>query len=303
MSEYIQLEPKGIMLYKYNPERKKYVRQRPKKLSILTHLRDECKIKEGTTLKDIFHGVEKYKLLKLIISQYSWCKQIDEFHAQAEEPMRDDPTDTDPLRRLEIYWCPEVHLYNETIKHIGGHKTKIRTACFDSYCGFHGIGPAPKGKEDNPAYRTEDGCIQYSVSYSPMWKLADLPVNLNKEFTIYEPYPYKEKQPANLLKAEKEFSLLDVLDAIYYDISFMGGPAENAEFIEEMGRRMEEIDSGTVKTIPWEDVKKELGLDKEDEEENKKEEGKYKIKFHPDVASALGFEEENEEEKNEEEDE
>jgi hypothetical protein len=300
MSEYIQLEPKGIVLYKYDSKREKYVRQRPKKLTILTHLRSDCKIKEGTTLKDIFHGVEKYKLLKLVISQYSWCREIDEFHAQAEEPMRSDPSDTDPLSYLEIYWHPEVHLFNETIKHTGGHKTKLRTACFDASCGFHGIGPVGESRKDDPFYK---GCdtINYSVSYSPMWKLADLPVKLNKEFTIYEPFPFKGKAPESLLKAKKDFCLLDILDAIYYDISFMGGPADNAEFIEEMCQRVEDIKSGVCKTIPWDDVKKELDEKYGDDEEEKKEEkGKYEVRLHPDVASALGYEEENKEDKDEE---
>ena len=44
---------------------------------------------------------------------------------------------------------------------------------------------------------------------------------------------------------------MEVLDAIYWDISFMGGPADNREFIEDMKSRLDDYDSGEAEAIPW----------------------------------------------------
>tara|TARA_Y100000310_G_C20342058_1_gene650278 strand:- start:389 stop:715 length:327 start_codon:yes stop_codon:yes gene_type:complete len=41
---------------------------------------------------------------------------------------------------------------------------------------------------------------------------------------------------------KKSFSLLDVLEAIYWDISFYGGPDETVAFFEEMTKRAERVD-------------------------------------------------------------
>lgn len=286
MSEYIEFTPKGLVLYKWNSKKREFIRKRPKKLTIATHLRSRCEIAEGTTLKQIFEAVDRYRLLKLVISQYSWCRQIDAFHAQAQEPNRFDPDDTDPIDYLELYHHPEVHKATETKKHPGGLRERTITIDFETSVGFHGIGSAV-GKEDDLACR-KDGNIQYSVSYSPMWKLAELPVKLNKSFDVYEPFdPNKHnrnKHPEKLLTATREYTLLEVLDAIYWDISFMGGPDDNAEFLEHMNETVDQIKNGEVPMIPIEQVFTEL----KDTSESTNGEQAMKVLMHPDVARFFG---------------
>lgn len=292
--EYVELAPDGLFLYKWNAKKGEYVRKRPRKLTIATHLRSRCEIAEGTTLKNIFDAVDRYKFLKLIIGQYSWCRAIDEFHAQAAEPWREDPEDTDPVTSLEIYWHPEVHKYVEKKKHPGGTRERIVTVDFDVSAGFHGLGPAPKGKENDPAYRTDDGMIQYSVSCTAMWKLANLPVKLDKEFTVYEPFDTDKikrgQPPEKLLEAKRDFTLLEVLDAIYWDISFYGGPGDNNAMLDDLRSKMDDIKSGSVAGIPLEQVAKQLGWEGFTPKEGEEKEGekKMKIVLHPDVAKQLG---------------
>lgn len=55
--------------------------------------------------------------------------------------------------------------------------------------------------------------------------------------------------------------MLEILDAIYDDISFHGGPAENAAFIEQMKDTVEKIKSGEIKTVPIDEVFKDLEED------------------------------------------
>ena len=278
MSEHIEFTPKGLVLHKWDEDKRKFVRKRPKKLTVCTHLRSRCEIAEGTTLRQIFEAVDRYRFLKLVIGQYSWCRAIDEFHAQAQEPMQ-RREDAEQIDYLEIYHWPEVHKYTEKKKHPGGTRERKIVVDFDTSVGFHGIGPA---KGDDLQYST-DGTIPYSVSYSPMYEIADLPVKLKKEFTVYTPFePGKKTEDREILKATREFTLLEVLDAIYWDISFMGGPDDNAEFLGCMNERMEEIESGQVPMIPMEQV---FPTD-ENAEEN--DPPKMKVLMHPDVARAFG---------------
>jgi hypothetical protein len=161
------------------------------------------------------------------------------------------------------------------------------TVDFDTSVGFHGIGPA---KEDMKIAARPDGNINYSVSYSPMWKLADLPVRLNKTFDVYEPFDTNnpKKRPEKLLTATREYTLLEVLDAIYWDISFMGGPEDNANFIERMNDEMDQIKSGEVPMIPIEQVFTDMKEETPDNASQEEEPKKMKVLMHPDVARFFG---------------
>lgn len=280
MSEHIEFTPNGLVLHKWSASKRKYVKKKPKKTTIVTHLRSRCEIAEGTTLKHIFETVDQYKFLKAVVSQYSWCHHIDEFHAQAQEPKYSDsdPDNETKLEYLEIYHSPEVHKFTEKKRHPGGTRERTITVDFETQAEFHGIGLPTK---DYPSMRP-DGKVVFGVSYSPMWELADLPVKLNKSFDVYEPFD-SSKHNRNtkqeiLLTSKREFSLLEVLDAIYWDISFMGGPQENAKFIEEMKDDIQKINDGTMPLIPIEQVFTDL----------KDKPSETKVLMHPDVARFFG---------------
>lgn len=216
-------------------ERSKKKIRRVKKSSVLSCLKETVEIEDGVTLLDLFRIVGKHKLLKLFISQYSNCPALEEFHAQAEEPMRNE-NDEYPLDYLEVYW------------HGGVQKDNIYTSA-----SFHGIS-TPRDPEN--AY--VDGTAPIGISYSPMWELADVPLKLNTQIKIWGKRNSKTLKQEIVFEGQKQFTLLDVLDAIYDDISFMGGPQENAEFIDSMNSLVEDLKSGVVKGIPLKDVLQKL---------------------------------------------
>lgn len=295
MTEYVELAPNGLFSYKWDGKKKKTIRRKAKKLSVGALLRCSCKIAEGTTLQDIFNTVDSYKLLKIIISQYSWCRDIDAFHAQAKE-IHEDYEEEDKIDYLEIYHHVETNQSDEKIKHPGGLRERIRTVDFECCPCFHGIGPAPEKDVDeygnpNPANRGNK-TQQYSVSYSPMWKLANLPVKINENFDVYSKWvPGTKYKSEKIMSSSRDFSLLEVLDAIYWDISFMGGPEENAAFMEDMDEKISEIKSGEIAGIPWEQVSKRLGIPQKEEEKilgETDDKKPLKVILHPDVARFLG---------------
>lgn len=284
MSDHIEICADGIFVHKWNSKKRVMVRKRAKKLTICTHLRSVCEIAPGTTLGQIFDAVDKYKFLKLVIAQYSWCSAIEEFHAQAKEPMRKEG-ECDEITHLEIYWHVETESFTEKIKHPGGLRERIQAVDFEVSPDFHGIGPCKEGEDHRG-----NGLEYYSVSYTPMYELVDLPVVLKKEFNVYTPWDSNQpkKKSEKILTSKREFSLLEVLDAIYWDISFMGGPADNKAFIEDMSQRVEEIKAGEVPMIPIEQVGKRLGFETPNPDEPEDDEKKMKVVLHPDVARFFG---------------
>jgi len=227
-----KIEKDGIWEYKWDGDAQEYKKKKPD--FIWTLLRCECEIAEDVTLLDIFDAVEAEPELKAFISQYSWCHHIDEFHDDAHKENSKEETE---VAYLEIHWHPETNSYKG--------KQSI-----DLSPSFHGIG---KPDDDQT----------YSVSYSPMWKLAHLPVKLNTTVDLYEPFNRNKKEQKLIFHGERIFSLLEVLDAIYDDISFMGGPEDNVAFLEEMKDTMEEIKSGKAECVPWKEV-----FEEDDEEED-----------------------------------
>jgi hypothetical protein len=238
MGDHVKITKNGFLDVSWNGETKEY--EERERETYVPALRQRCVIDEGVTLKDLFAAVEKDEILKDFISMYSWCSHIDEFLAQIKETPP-EPDRSEKLFYLEIYWHAEAFTYRK----------KDLKPSFDAYVGFHAW-----GEPDEYAQKRGDDKTCYGVSYTPMYYLADLPIKLNEEIEIThtEQKNKRDFQDTVLFKGESCFSLLEVLDAIFDDISWHGGPAGNAAFVEEMKERVEEIKDGRAETVPWEDL-------------------------------------------------
>jgi hypothetical protein len=216
MSDFVRFTKNGLIAFDWSPEKREYLPEEPDERGNIVNLRSRCEIEPGTTLGDIFKAVETDFILKSTIAFYSWCAPIDEFHEAAKKP-KPEKIDGVKIVELVLEGYAEVHSARKTKK----YESKAR---FESpYLHFGGVG--------------DDG-ERYSVSCTPMNELADVPVRLVE--TVEFRKDYSEK-PFGEEPLEYCWSLLDVLDAIYYDISFHGGPKENEEFIEMLHDRLDEI--------------------------------------------------------------
>jgi len=195
------------------------------------HLLDYVEIEENTTLGNIFKLVEENEDLKDFIAQYSWCNAIDQFHSAAKEK---------PKKKS----CCE---YLQVKKY--GEKWNYGTTISDS---FGGIGIATK--ELAKDYHAKEGEeLRFSVSCTPMSEIAHLPVVIeeNLSFTEWS----KNVKPKLQLNLTSKFTLLEFLDAIYWDISFYGGPEDSAEILEDLKERVEDFESGNIEGKSYSDVK------------------------------------------------
>lgn len=230
---------------------------------VFSYLKDICLIKEGTTLGHIFDYVAGNDVLKEFIAAYSHCAKITEFHNQSAK----EEQNNGKLDYLEI---------SKRFKFIKPRNRKNKTVSdnfvyiFDNI-DFYGIGNISKiePEERNNYFGDEKGNISYSVSYSPMNELTFLPIRIKERCDVF----YFDEFTKNKTEYTSKFqiTLLEFLDAIYNDISFMGGPEDNEKFLNYMKDVVDGINSGEIETIPF-NIQEELDILeeklKEDQEDN-----------------------------------
>lgn len=235
----VVLSKEGMWRNYWDSETREYLKIPVENEEVFRRLRDACEIEDGMTLLDIMRIVESNDILKMFIGEFSWCPDIDDFHVQVNETIRSkeiDPDYDDNMEYLEVYW--ETHY----------HKNKS----FSLSPGFHGWGY-------DPELEREGG---YAIEFTPLYDLADYPVKLNKEIKVYVLDP---KNTNVVFEGTQHYSLLDVLDAIYFEVSFVGGPEEVAEMRRSLMDTVEGIKSGEIETFPMPDFIEDLDDPDDDE--------------------------------------
>lgn len=262
MAEKVTLTPDGLLVSQWNSNTREYeVELMGEDENVLSHLRTYCEIDNDTTLWHIMDFVRKNELLCLFLAPYSWCNNIDDYHAELDKkPVIDE---NDNMDHMEIYW------------HVMYHKSRKDTD-FGMSASFHGVGlPITKEnqKEKNKdSFRGELplGFIEkYSTSGLSIERMSHLKVMLDTEIKVYR---LKRSSPAKsvcILTSKCSFSLLDVLNAIYDDISFFGAPEQRDEWVGDMHNQIEksreDIAEGNVSTI--DEVFENLGIEPDTEED------------------------------------
>lgn len=217
------------------------------------HLFNVCHIDDGVILRDVLLLVKDWCqiLSPITTSSPVWLKElVDE---GLNKPFKNEG---DSVKYLELSWGAEVRQYKNEPKHL------------EEWVSFDGIGDPPdhESYKDWPAGQP----VNYALDFSPVDTLSELPVKLNRVIKIYDETSRNATYPPPvLIEAEKEFRLADILRGIFWELSFHGSPVSRDERNEELKERMDEIEKGTAKLIPWEEVKGRLDKLLEDKDETK----------------------------------
>lgn len=195
---------------------------------------------EDFTLNQVFKRVAMDEGLTFFMGAYSWCRAIKEFHAEADIPAskikEKDDEYSGKLRRSSVCRYMELSKYR-------GHEKPS----FTEYMDFRTYGDISKqsaewyakdGKEP-----PEEEC--YGVSFSPAFHYSHLPIVLDHKVELTKEIVFSRKgrvlEPRETLATVAcPITLLDFLDAIYWEISFNGGPESRDDFREEMNDRVDE---------------------------------------------------------------
>ena len=225
MADFVRLTKQGLIPFEWDGDKQEYVPMLKGENS-LHLLRNRCEIEPGVTLGDLFDAVSRDEDLMDFIARYSWCRAIDAFHAEALRPPNvTEPTEADAdLVEIVIEMFGEVHRnYQDASKP-------------DTFEGIypHISGIDAKGES-------------WGISFMGMNELAALPLRLIPTITF-------SKNFETMFVAEYSMSLLEVLDAIYWEISFHGGPEDTAKLKDSLIQAVEEIKAGTAKTVPFEEL-------------------------------------------------
>lgn len=201
MSSFVTLSKDGLLQHEWDRLTENFIVV-PVKDPVL-HLRSEVSVEEDFTLGDLFKIVSANKELTSFISRYSWCKDIDNWHKQLDDKaVQKSKAD---CSFAEVYWAGYVHSKS---KHL------------DIKSGFHSVAVLPSGNKEYS-----------SLSDTKLSSIRDLQLIINSDLPVYTGKGASSRY-AYLCEYKKRFSLLDVLDAIYWDISYYGGPDEASSYYE-----------------------------------------------------------------------
>lgn len=244
MAEKVTITPDGLLVSRWNGETQEndIELMDENDPSAISHLRTYCEIDPDTTLKDIMTLVRKNEGLNLFISMYSWCNSIEEFHAELDKlPVIDE---NDSMDHMEIRWAT---FYNKSRNYTD----------FGLSAEFIGVGLPLKEERDGLPV----GFIEtFSISGSPIEQFAHLKVHLNPKVEIHRIKRHPKIESIKLLSSECSFCLLDILDAIYWEISFHGPPSQRDDFMDEMRELVTDIESGEEQTFTLEETFDKLGI-------------------------------------------
>jgi hypothetical protein len=215
MPDWMILDREGLKRVDYEPKTQKYVERLVDDPTI--YLRYDCHFATGYTIGDLCKFVYGNEELKRFIARYSQCRDIEAFHKELTEV---EPCDD--LDAVELYW-------QATVFDAGSENS------FDAAARMHGC----KGEEN-----------WYGLDFRSLGEIAHLPIKPNTEFNVYG----NGETARLLLSSSREFTLLEVIDALYWEISFSGGPEDRNRMAQEGEDFEEELFHGE----PFDD---ETGVD------------------------------------------
>lgn len=192
------------------------------------------KISDGVVLNDIFEIVARDPEVCDFIFANCFVKEyVDSWKTKT---MKTGPNEYDPdgFEYLELYWAPDYH----TDRNGKGTVDGLNLA------GFHAIGWELREDKIEEWGKYDKGTrISWGFGGTSFAEYLHLPIKLNKEFKIMEcihkikPGEYLP----TLFEAEREYSLHDIIEGIFYELSFYGTDEERKEKFDEIEKSIDEI--------------------------------------------------------------
>lgn len=234
--------------------------------SLLTVLNTHVILEEGTLFKHLWNYIEKdYETFNVLFTDTLGGYDLQKWIDCAKVPYEKSTYDLEKektgigMHKLQCYWNTSVEQDSHSI--------------FDGEFGGHGTHKREIWENGEKTGEVVEDC-DYGVSFSPINALLDYPLELLEEFKIDHLNIYKKRKfsypkikPA--INTKRDWKVYDVIQAILWEISFMGSPEEQDKKSDEIKEQIEGIDNGTIETTSWEELRKDL--DEMFEEEKEKE--------------------------------
>jgi hypothetical protein len=236
-----KLTKKGILIISNSSDEEDYLAST--RQDITSALRNDIEFDEGISLRDLFRIFEP---IKDFISDYSLIK-FDAYAEELNKPIDWSKKEGCPIDHIEVHWMGEYfEEYND-------FRTSVDAHGVDSSVPVEDHGKWKEGDEQSASRF-------WAIDAQAMNNIADLPIKLNTKFGISK---LESGEYIIEKKWDRGFTLLEAIDALFYEISFFGLPEDRDAFLGMLGERMEEVKNMTeeekkIKLIPMEDVLKRL---------------------------------------------
>jgi hypothetical protein len=187
--------------------------------ALMSILRDYVKMDGVITLRDLFSICEP---IKEFISEYSQI-DYDAYSRELIKPVDWAQKESCPIDHIEIRWTSSYFKeYNK----------------FGISTDAHGVNSSISIEEHGVWNEEEQQAKSrfWAIDAQAVNNIADLPIRINSEVII------EELESGDIIhKWKKDFSLLDLIDAVFYEISFFGLPEDRDAFIHGLEESVEEI--------------------------------------------------------------
>lgn len=235
----IKLKKGGNLIARIWDRKKKETYDRDVSEHLIYHLDDECDVEDGVTLRDVVHLATPHSdwLSPLV------TKSKNLIHDISDAMTVKDDADT-VLQYLVLSWHLGITNWNED------------TDSFTERVGFRGEG-LPRSDDPNMEELPKDQLIPYALSLTPANRIADLPIKFDKVAKIYDDREIIIDPPV-LATVLKPFTVLDILKGIFCELTFFGGEEDKQKQIKSFEKTLKGISDGSIKTIPWDEVRKKI---------------------------------------------
>lgn len=98
-------------------------------------------------------------------------------------------------------------------------------------------------------------CNGYAIEMTPLYALRHLPIRIDPIMTV-RPSPTQESSHAPLDIPAPDVTLLQLIHALFWELSFFGTPEQRDAMREELQQRAKRIEAGQERLIPFEDIRK-----------------------------------------------
>ena len=203
---------------------------------LLKYLGFTIELEEGFTLRDLF----------MMVGRYPDMDRIDPFMGSYLE---------------EFYKCPESGCTtNDNMDVIRVQRCSQYTANnkYEDKDEFY-INYNVDGRSTDPDE------VDWALEFSPLNTLLDYPIILCDHSLELEDHNISVLAlPENIKYYKTNYTLWELIHAIIWELSFCGTPDQRDGKKDELMKDLEDIESGKVKTIPWEEIRDKLLSDEED---------------------------------------
>jgi len=230
---------------------KETVRLHPDYVMHVLDFMTPVEIAEGFTLGDLCRLIDKFDEMNIeLFSDLIQCP-LSVFFEECLRPEHGEQEPASDLHYIRFYWECEYDQLSETewppATSLGLYVDGIGKI-WEEYR------PKDEAYEDGKAYSDYN---RYGISLTPLYALRDLPLRVDPVMKVRQSLPPEGSEESLLIPAP-EVTLLQLIHALFWEVSFHGPPKKRDAFRAELERRVKRIENGEEKLIPFEEVKKDL---------------------------------------------